>query len=268
MLSRIAQLFRGSSNNETKDTADAPTEPTTKRLRVSSASSVSSTVQERNSRLSTSSSSTTREFKLVLVGDGGVGKTTLVKRHQTGEFEKRYIPTLGVAVTSLRFETNHGTVVFNVWDTAGQEKFGGLRDGYYLNADAAIIMFDVSSRITYQNVPRWYQDLKRECPSLPIVLVGNKVDLPDRELKAQSITWHKKHGLTYLEMSAKSQFNFEKPFLHLARQLTDLRDLQLVGAVARAPEVQRVTNNTQLQRASQDLALATSVRIADDDEDL
>ena len=69
-------------------------------------------------------------FKLVLVGDGGVGKTTFVKRHLTGEFEKKYIATIGVEVHPLTFHTNAGLICFNVWDTAGQEKFGGLRDGY------------------------------------------------------------------------------------------------------------------------------------------
>lgn len=70
------------------------------------------------------------EFKLVIVGDGGVGKTTFVKRHLTGEFERRYIATVGVEVHPMIFYTNHGPIRFNVWDTAGQEKLGGLRDGY------------------------------------------------------------------------------------------------------------------------------------------
>lgn len=98
-------------------------------------------------------------FKLVLVGDGGVGKTTFVKRHLTGEFEKKYVATLGVEVHPLEFHTNRGQLVFNVWDTAGQEKFGGLRDGYYIQGQCAIIMFDVTSRITYKNVPNWHRDM-------------------------------------------------------------------------------------------------------------
>lgn len=69
-------------------------------------------------------------FKVVLVGDGGVGKTTFVKRHISGEFEKRYVATMGVEVHPIAFTTNFGTILMNVWDTAGQEKLGGLRDGY------------------------------------------------------------------------------------------------------------------------------------------
>ena len=116
------------------------------------------------------------EFKLVLIGDGGVGKTTFVKRHLTGEYEKRYIATVGVEVHPLKFSTTRGNVVFNVWDTAGQEKLSGLRDGYYIGGQCGIIMFDVTSRITYKNVPKWHRDLIRVCENVPIVLVGNKVD--------------------------------------------------------------------------------------------
>ena len=109
------------------------------------------------------SSSETMEFKLLLVGDGGVGKTTLVKRHLTGEFDNKYIPTIGVEVHPLNFRTNCGDIRFNVWDTAGEEKAGAVRDGYYVSARCAIIMFDVTSRITYKSVPNWHRDIVRVC---------------------------------------------------------------------------------------------------------
>jgi len=89
-------------------------------------------------------------LKLIVLGDGGVGKTTFLKKHNTGEFERRYIPTFGVEVSPLKFHTNHGPVIFTCWDTAGQEKLGGLRDGYYIGGQAAILMFDVTARVTYK----------------------------------------------------------------------------------------------------------------------
>jgi GTPase SAR1 family protein len=83
--------------------------------------------------------------------------------------------TVGVAVHPLEFHTNCGPIRFDCWDTAGQEKFGGLRDGYYIHGQCAIIMFDVTSRTTYKNVPTWHRDITRVCEDIPIVLCGNKV---------------------------------------------------------------------------------------------
>ncbi len=117
------------------------------------------------------------EFKIVLVGDGGTGKTTYVERFFTGHFEKKYIATLGVNVTSTIFYTTCGPVKIHVWDTAGQEKFGGLRDGYYIQSHAAMIFFNVNSKKSY-NVSKWYKDLKRVIEhDCPIVIVGTKGDI-------------------------------------------------------------------------------------------
>lgn len=160
-------------------------------------------------------------FKLILVGDGGVGKTTFVKRHKNGEFEKRYIATLGVEVHPLTFWTNLGPIIYDCWDTAGQEKFGGLRDGYYINGNAAIIMFDVTSRVSYKNVPIWHRDLIRVCDDIPIVLCGNKVDVKDRKVTPKQISFQrKKANIQYYDISAKSNYNFEKPFLWITKKLT------------------------------------------------
>jgi GTP-binding nuclear protein Ran len=177
-------------------------------------------------------------MKMVMVGDGGVGKTTFVRRHKTGEFERKYIPTIGVEVSQLCFETTQGTLIYNIWDTAGQERFGGLREGYYLEADCAIIMFDVSSPATYRNVVTWHRDVTRVCPNIPIVLVGNKIDISDRKVPAKRVVFHKKNNMRYFEISAKSNYHFEMPFLALARQVLCDPNLAFTSApVLLPPEV-------------------------------
>ncbi|CAD8109980.1 unnamed protein product [Paramecium primaurelia] len=175
------------------------------------------------------------EFKLVVVGDGAVGKTTFVKRHLTGEFEKKYLATQGVEVSQVVFYTTHGPIRLVIWDTAGQEKLGGLREGYYIGAHCAIIMFDVTSRISYKNVPKWHKDLTRICENIPIVLVGNKVDSKDRKVKARQITFHRKVNIQYYDVSAKSNYQYEKPFLYLLRRLANDANLSLVQAMALLP---------------------------------
>lgn len=85
--------------------------------------------------------------------------------------------TIGVEVHPLDFSTNFGKLRFYCWDTAGQEKFGGLRDGYYIHGQCAIIMFDVTSRLTYKNVPTWHRDLCR-CAVCVGCLLGFLVGLP------------------------------------------------------------------------------------------
>jgi len=205
-------------------------------------------------------------FKLVLVGDGGTGKTTFVKRHLTGEFEKKYVATLGVDVHPLLFHTNHGPVCFDVWDTAGQEKFGGLRDGYYINGKCAIIMFDVTARVTYKNVPNWHRDLVRVCENIPMVLCGNKVDMKDRKVKPKQIVFHRKKNLQYYDISAKSNYNFEKPFLWLARKLSGQANLEFVQMPALKPQEVVVDHNAMLQ-AEAELQAAQQAPLPDDDED-
>ena len=209
---------------------------------------------------------TVPEFKLVLVGDGGVGKTTFVKRHLTGEFEKKYIATLGVEVHPMPFFTNHGQIKFNVWDTAGQEKFGGLRDGYYIGGNAGIIMFDVCSRITYTNVPKWYKDLTRVCENIPIVLVGNKVDVKDRKVKGKQITFHRKKNLQYYDISAKSNYQYDKPFVWLLRRLVNDGNLQLVEAPVMAPPEVMIPQE-QINEIEQEAKEAAEMELPEEDNE-
>ena len=174
----------------------------------------------------------------------------------------------------MDFHTNRGVVKFNVWDCAGQERFGGLRSGYFIKGQCAIIMFDVTARITYKHVPNWYRDLCSVCGTwetidgvrtlvgmIPTVLVGNKVDVRDRKVTARSITFHRKKNLPYYDISAKSNFNFEKPFLWLARKLANDAQLAFVEApTLQPPEIQM--DQQQIQQMQKDLAAAAAAAAA------
>jgi len=179
---------------------------------------------------------------------------------------KKYVATLGVEVSPLTFFTNLGKVVFNVWDTAGQEKFGGLRDGYYVGGQAAIIMFDVTSRITYKSVQIWHRDLTRVCENIPIVLCGNKVDVKDRKVKPKHINFHRRSpNIQYYDISAKSNYNFEKPFLWITRKITGNQNVKFVAEPAMAPKETQVDTKL-MQQYDQEIIDAENAPLPDDDE--
>ena len=153
------------------------------------------------------------------------------------------------------------------WDTAGQEKFGYLREGYYIGGEAAIIMFDVTARVTYRNVPTWYKDLTRICSEqIPIVLVGNKVDCADRAVKPKEIVFHRRHGIQYYDVSAKSNFHYELPFIYLLQSKTGCKDLEFTQQVAVAHAEATVDPALAAQYA-QELNDAANVALPVLDED-
>jgi GTP-binding nuclear protein Ran len=202
----------------------------------------------------------------VLIGDGACGKTTFVKRHLTGEFRKEYNATVGAEVHPLVFYTNCGPILFRVWDTAGQEKLGGLRDGYYIGSHSGIIMFDLTARVTYKNVPNWYRDLTRVCENIPLVLCGNKVDIKDRKIKPKSITFHRKKNMQYYDLSAKSNYNIEKPFLYIARKLVGDPNLEFVQMPAVLPPEAEVDHET-VKAYEEEIQKAAAMPLPDDDDD-
>jgi GTP-binding nuclear protein Ran len=128
-------------------------------------------------------------------------------------------------------------------------------------------MFDVTSRITYKNVPNWHRDLTRVCENIPIVLCGNKVEIKDRKVKAKHITFHRKRNLQYFDISAKSNYNFEKPFIWLARRLVGDPNLTFVEAPALAPP-EAVIDLAQQQQYEQELQNAAAMPLPDEDDDL
>lgn len=174
-------------------------------------------------------------FKVVLVGDGATGKSVMVQQLQGKEFQPKYRPTVGVEVHPITFATNRGNITFNIWDTAGQAKFGGLRDGYYLQGQAGIIFFDVTSRLTYQTVPNWYRDVSRVMENAPVVIVGNKVDIPERAVFPKQILFHRKRNLQYYDMSVKMHYQITKPFLFLARVLLHDPEIEFINDIPTLP---------------------------------
>jgi GTP-binding nuclear protein Ran len=129
-------------------------------------------------------------------------------------------------------------------------------------------MFDVTSRITYKNVPNWHRDLVRVCENIPIVLCGNKVDIKERKVKAKSITFHRKKNLQYYDISAKSNYNFEKPFLWLARKLIGNPNLEFVAAPALAPPEVAVDPTLMAQYNKELEDAAAHPLPAEEDDDL
>lgn len=132
-------------------------------------------------------------FKLVLAGDDGTGKTAFMNVTWLVNL------TLGVEVHPLVSHTNRGPITFNAWDTARQ-KFCGRRDSYYIQAQCAVIVLDVTSRVTYETSPTWHRDLVWVCENMPSVLCGHKVSIKGRNVKTKihrlppkeesSVLWH------------------------------------------------------------------------------
>lgn len=112
-----------------------------------------------------------------------------------------------------------------------------MRDGFYLGAHTAIIMFDLSSRASYRQVPNWYKDLVRVCDCIPIVLVGNKADVVDRKVKPKHIMFHRKKNLQYYDVSSTANYQCAKPFLYILRKLIGDSTVELWKELAIKPQL-------------------------------
>ncbi len=149
-------------------------------------------------------------FKVVLVGDGGVGKTVMLGKFQYDTFNPKYVATLGVEVLPITLPNN---IHFNCWDTAGQEKFGGLRAGYYIQSSAAFVMLDLTSRITLKNVPHWIRDVKQMAPDAKIIVLGNKKDcVSSRKVSEKDVRSYIGDAFPYFEISAKTGEGVKEAF--------------------------------------------------------
>lgn len=123
------------------------------------------------------------EYKITLVGDGGVGKTSFVLRTLRNTWTPKYTPTLGTVVTPYNYNNN----CYNIWDTAGQMKFSGSREQYYDNSDLCIIMCS-DNKLTHKSNIHWYNDFRNSCPDKPIIMVKNKCELGSSDV--ENVTYY------------------------------------------------------------------------------
>ncbi len=160
-------------------------------------------------------------FKVLVVGDGGVGKTSLTIRFTTGSFKEDYLPTLGVNFYSKTVDVNGVLVKLTVWDTGGQEKFKPLLPNYFKGGQGSLVVFDVTDPETFNNVEEWAKQVRQYCGDIPIILVGNKIDLSsERKVEREAATaLANKLNVSYFESSAKENIMVEDIFTFLASQI-------------------------------------------------
>jgi len=166
-------------------------------------------------------------FKLVLIGDSGVGKSCLLLRFADDNFTDSYISTIGV---DFRFRTvtiDSKVVKLQIWDTAGQERFRTITSAYYRGADGIIMVYDVTSAESFDHVEEWLSEVDRYANENTVkLLVGNKADLVEkREVSEETAQrFADKLNISFLETSAKTATNVEAAFLTMAKELIKMRD--------------------------------------------
>lgn len=147
----------------------------------------------------------TIEGKLIVVGDSNSGKTSIIAAFTRGEVNASTRPSIGVAFSKKNVTVPGATVNFQVWDTAGQEKFRSINTLYYRNAAAAIIVFDVTSRSSFDHVPGWLGEIRAQgARRMVIGLAANKVDLKRQVSQEESREFARANDLVYGETSAKT----------------------------------------------------------------
>ncbi|XP_069081843.1 ras-related protein Rab-5B-like [Pleurodeles waltl] len=162
------------------------------------------------------------QFKLVLLGDMAVGKSSLVLRFVKGQFDEFQETTIGAAFLAQSVCLDDTTVKFEIWDTAGQERYHSLAPMYYRGAQAAIVVFDITKPETFDRAKAWVKELQRQAsPNIVIALAGNKIDLAEKRMVEfeDAQTYAEDTGLLFMETSAKTAMNVNELFLAIAQKM-------------------------------------------------
>lgn len=160
--------------------------------------------------------------KLVLLGDAGVGKTSIVVRFTDGYFTKYRESTIGAAFLTKKFKLDNSIIKFEIWDTAGQERYRSLTPMYYRGAKVAIIVYDITNNKSYKSAKKWIIELKKSTKnSIIIAIVGNKVDMADKRNVQEEFAknFADTENLIFYEVSAKHDINIKCLFKKLGEMV-------------------------------------------------
>lgn len=154
-------------------------------------------------------------IKTILIGDSGVGKSSLLYRYTDQDWNPHYIATIGVDFKVLTFERCNKVVKLQLWDTAGQERFRTITHAYYRGSHGIMLVFDLTNQESFENIRNWLQDVRRyAAEGLPMILIGNKADV----FKHRQVSYEDAMGLAtelgcrYFETSAKDDKGVEEAF--------------------------------------------------------
>jgi len=163
-------------------------------------------------------------FKLLLIGDSGVGKSCLLLRFADNTYTDSYISTIGVDFKIRTVEIDGKTVKLQIWDTAGQERFRTITSSYYRGAHGIIVVYDVTDKVSFNNVKQWLGEIDRyACQSVNKLLVGNKADLVEKKVVDfnEAKEFADSLSISFLETSAKSAQNVEEAFITMTKQIKE-----------------------------------------------
>jgi len=161
-------------------------------------------------------------FKILLIGDSGVGKSCLLLRFADNSWTETHISTIGVDFKIKTLEIDGKTVKLQIWDTAGQERFRTITSSYYRGAQGIILVYDCTDRESFNNVKQWMGEIDRyACENVNKLLVANKCDLVDqRQVDTQTgKEFADAYEIPFIETSAKTSFNVDKCFIQMATSI-------------------------------------------------
>jgi len=159
-------------------------------------------------------------LKIIILGDSGVGKTSLMNQYVAKKFDNRYKATIGAdfLTKDVVDPTTSDPVTLQLWDTAGQERFQSLGSAFYRGADACVLVFDITSQDSFAHLTSWMEEFAIQAGKKPYVLIGNKSDLNDRrQVTAKTARqWAQEENVSYFETSAKDSTGVDQAFQTIA----------------------------------------------------